>query len=121
MAADHQRSVPVFGPFCRLEAPKGQDANTVVLQVLSGEIWGEEARAGDGPTVQAYARPLRAGERGIEFWAFQAPDTLFGPRPSWRTPGSHLVIESEGGREVAKLRVAFVRVSQDLLHASTAL
>jgi hypothetical protein len=120
VAADHQLSVPVFGPFCRLEAPKGQDAETVVLQALSGEIWGEAPRTGVRPTVQAYARLLRAGERGIEFWAFQAPDTLSGPRPAWRTPGPHLAIESEDGREVAKLRVAFVRISQDLLHASAA-
>jgi hypothetical protein len=120
VAADHRLSVPVFGPFCHLEARRGQDAATVVLQILSGEIWGEAPRAGFRPTVQAYARPLRKGERGIEFWAFQAPDTLSGPRPAWRTPGPHLAIESEDGREVAKLRVAFVRISQGLFHASTA-
>jgi hypothetical protein len=96
------------------------DAETVVLQALSGEIWGEAPRVGFRPSVKAYARPLRPGESGIEFWAFQAPDTLFGPRPNWRTPGPHLAIGSEDGREVAKLRVAFVRISQDLLHASAA-
>jgi hypothetical protein len=118
VAADHHQMVPIFGPFCRLEAPKGQSAATAVLQALSGEVWGEVPRDGLRPAVQAHGRALRARESGIEFWAFQAPDTRFGPRPYWLTPGPSLVVEHDGGREVAKLQVAFVRVTQDLLHAA---
>jgi hypothetical protein len=116
VAADHHVNVPVYGPFCRLQAGKGQSARTAVAQALSGEIWGEIPQHGVRPAVQAYGRPLRGGESGIEFWAFAAPDTRFGPRPYWQRPGPHLVVEHEDGREVAKLRVAFVRVTQDLLH-----
>lgn len=115
MAADHHASAPVYGPFCRLAARRGQNARTTVAQALSGEIWGEVPRFGVRPAVQAYARPLRAGESGIEFWAFEAPSTRFGPRPYWSLPGPHLIVELKCGREIAKLRVAFVRVTQDLL------
>lgn len=116
MASDHRISVPVSGPFCRLEAIPGQDAATAVKQMLSGEIWGRAARHGVRAAVQAYGRPLRLGERGVEFWSFQPPNERFGPRPSWYKPGPHLRIETIDGREVAMMRVAFTRISQELLH-----
>ena len=53
-----------FGPFHRLLAPKVQDTETLINQLVSGEIWGRPTRWGD---------------------------------------------------EVAKLQVAFVRITQDLL------
>lgn len=113
---DHySRSATVYGPFRRLEAPKGQTARTAVEQALSGEIWGEVPRHGITPTVEAYPGELKDGESGIEFWAFGRPDTRFGPRPRWFQAGAFLTIEEDGGREVAKLLVAFVRITQDLL------
>jgi hypothetical protein len=116
VAKDHTISVPVYGPFCRLEATPGQDAATAVRQILSGEVWGRVPRNRLWPTVQAYGRPLRPGESGIEFWSFQPPDGHFGPRPQWHRPGAHLWIETVDGREVAMMRVAFTRITQDLLH-----
>lgn len=88
---------------------------TAVAQALSGEVWGEVPRHGITPTVEAYPGALREGESGIEFWAFQAPDTRYGPRPRWFRAGAFLTIEEDGGREVAKLDVAFVKITQDLL------
>lgn len=115
---DHHASATVFGPFCRVEAPGGQTTKTAVLQALSGEVWGAAPRYGDTPQVQAFAaRALKDGESGIEFWSFQPPDTRFGPAPYWLTPGDHLRVEHDpgAGRELAKLRVAFIRITQDLL------
>jgi hypothetical protein len=116
-ATDHHIGTRVYGPFSRLKAAKGQTAATVVKQALSGEIWGETPRYGATPAVQAYGRGLRPGESGIEFYAFAPPDTRWGS-PYWRTENEHLAIEKAGGRAVAKLRVAFVRITQDLLDAA---
>jgi hypothetical protein len=112
---DHRVPSTFYGPFHRRSAAKGQDAATAVLQALSGEVWGETPRHGATPAVQAYAGSIPDGQDGIEFWARQAPDSQFGPRPFWRIPGEHLRVELEGGREVAKLRVAFTRITQNLL------
>ena len=68
----------VYGPFHRRLAPGVQDDETVVLQILSGEVWGKPASWGGSPQVKAYHGPL--------------PDV----------------------EEVAKLQVAFVRITQDL-------
>jgi hypothetical protein len=65
----------VFGPFHRLLAPKVQDTETVIKQLMSGEIWGYPANWGGTPAVKAI----------------------------------------EDSNEVAKLQVAFVRITQDLL------
>ena len=111
----HSMTATVYGPFRRLEAPKGQTARAAVDQALSGEVWGEVPRYGMTPTVQAYPGALRAGETGIEFWAFGPPDTRYGPQPRWFRAGAFLTIEEDGDREVAKLKVAFVRITQDLL------
>jgi hypothetical protein len=116
MATDHHLGTRVYGPFTRLEAAKGQSPATAVPQALSGEVWGEIPRYGETAAVQAHGRALRDGESGIEFYALAPPDTRWGP-PYWRRAGEHLVVEEDGGRPVAKLRVAFVRITQDLLDA----
>jgi hypothetical protein len=103
----------VFGPFHRLVAPKVQDTETVIKQLLSGEIWGRPARWGHSPTVKAYAGALTPGETGIEFWSFQPPASPHAHRVYWRTSGRFVTIEHSN--DVAKLQVAFVRITQDLL------
>lgn len=60
------------GPFHRLESPT-QTAAIAVLQVNSGEIWGQSARGSDIPSVKAYRKALPSGERGIEFTTVVAP------------------------------------------------
>src|ERR1044072_3743517 len=116
MSHDHLASTALlYGPFRRLEAAKGQTARASIVQALSGEVWGEVPRNGFSPAVQAYPGALRDGESGIEFWAFAPPDTRFAPQPRWFRAGAFLAIEQDGGREVAKLKVAFVRITQDLL------
>jgi hypothetical protein len=96
-----------------------QDDATVVLQALSGEIWGRTRNGAAVPVVEAYGRGLRRGERGIEFYALVAPDREWGMRPYWTIPGAHFRVEQDaGGREVGKLQVAFVRITQDLLDAA---
>lgn len=116
---DHHAGEAFYGPFCRLEVTEGgQLLADAVKQALSGEIWGAVPNWGGSPQVQAYGRGLRPDETGIEFWARQAPDTRHGPRPYWLRPGPHLRIEHDNGRDLAKLRVAFVRISQDVLHAA---
>lgn len=112
-AMPNSQTRTVFGPFHRLVAPKVQDAETVVKQLLSGEIWGRPARWGYSPTVKAYAGALTAGESGIEFWSFQRPASPHAHRVYWRTGGRFVTIDHSN--EVAKLQVAFVRITQDLL------
>ncbi|WP_027005839.1 hypothetical protein [Conexibacter woesei] len=120
MAAALHLATKVFGPFCRLRTPgESQDDATAVLQALSGEIWGRMRNGVAMPAVEAYGRGLRSGERGIEFYALTAPDREWGMRPYWTVPGSHFRIERDAdGREVGKLQVAFVRITQDLLDAA---
>jgi hypothetical protein len=120
VAADHHVSTRIFGPFCRLQTPTHhQNTATAVRQALSGEVWGATANGEARPVVQAHGRALREGESGIEFYAFAPPDDRYGPRPYWGTPGEHLTIEQQDdGREVAKLRVAFVKITQDVLNAA---
>jgi len=103
----------VYGPFHRRLAPGVQDAATVVLQVLSGEIWGRPASWGGSPAVKAHRGALPAGIAGIEFWAFQAPDTPWGPRMYWREPGEFVSAARQADTVV--LKVAFVRITQDLI------
>ncbi len=105
----------VYGPFHRLEADLTQDAATAVRQLLSGEVWGKCEPFGLLPKVKAYRGPLREGDSGVEFWAFQAPDHPHGPRGHWSSPSKYVTIDHE--TETAKLSVAFVRVTQDLLEA----
>jgi hypothetical protein len=94
-------------------APDAQDAETVVNQVLSGEVWGRAPSWGGSPAVKAYPGALRAGDSGIEFWAFQPPDSPAGPRAYWRTTGPFLALDE--ANDLVMLQVAFVRVTQDLL------
>jgi hypothetical protein len=102
----------VAGPFHRLLAPEVQDADTIVKQLLSGEVWGRPPRWGGGPQVKAYRGGLPDAASGFEFWAFQAPDNQFGPRALWYSAGPYVAIEPED--EVVKLQIAFVRITQDL-------
>jgi hypothetical protein len=102
----------VVGPFSRLLAPDVQDADTIVKQLLSGEIWGEAPSWGGPPQVKAYARVLDADASGFEFWAFQAPDTRYGPRGLWYSPGPYVTIDEM--QAVVRLRIAFVKITQDL-------
>lgn len=80
---------------------------------------GEVPRTGYTPTVEAYPGALESGESGIEFWAFERPDTRYGPRPRWFRSGAFLVVEPDDGRDVAKLKVAFVKITQDLLEEAS--
>jgi hypothetical protein len=102
-----------FGPFHRLLAPKVQDTETVVKQLLSGEIWGYPANWGGTPAVKAYYGELDPTADGIEFWSFQAPEAPHAHRVYWRTDGPFVTIDKVNN--VAKLHVAFVRITQDLL------
>jgi hypothetical protein len=123
MASDNYVPTRVYGPFCRLQTPTpNQDLATAVKQVLSGELWGAVSNRLAKAEVQAYGRPLAEGESGIEFYALTAPDARWGPRPCWAVPGPHLVVDKQpDGREVARLRVAFVRITQDVLHAAASI
>jgi len=57
----------MFGPYHRKHNERTQSDDTVVLQIESGEIWGGAARWGAIPTVRAYAKPIPAEQKGIEF------------------------------------------------------
>ena len=111
MASSQTRTA--FGPFHRLLAPKVQDTETVIKQLMTGQIWGRPTRWGDSPAVKAYAGALTPGDTGIEFWSFQAPDTPAGRRAYWRTDGPFVTIDKTN--DLARLHVAFVRITQDLL------
>lgn len=119
MATELHVPIEVFGPFCRLRTPgDGQGDATAVLQALSGEIWGKTRNGVESPAVEAFGRGLRADEAGIEFYALSPPDVVSGPRPYWRNAGNHFRIERDAeGREIGKLQVAFVRITQDLFDA----
>ena len=102
----------VFGPFSRRLAPRAQDAETMVKQLLSGELWGYAPSWGGSPQVKGYARALDEGDSGFEFWAFQAPDVRHGPKGLWYSPGPYVTIDEM--QVVVKLKIAFVKVTQDL-------
>jgi hypothetical protein len=112
---NHERRY-LYGPFFR-RFSETQTSATTVKQLLSGEIWGKTPRQGLSPTVQAFAGPLPAGETGIEFWAFQKPDNVFGPISHWNSEGPYVTIDKAA--EVAKLSAAFVRVSPSLIKESS--
>jgi hypothetical protein len=124
VANDHRSPTTVYGPFSRWETPGASGAQslaTAVKQVLSGEIWGETANGVARPKVEAHRGPIPEGKVGIEFYALAPPDSQFGPRPYWVRPGPNLSVEydNDKGRDVAKLRVAFVKITQDLLHEAS--
>ena len=110
-APDQQRTV--YGPFYRLRADDVQDIQTIVKQVLSGELWGKPPRFGrDTPQAKGYRGSLPEGNEGFEFWAFQPPDSYAGPHARWWTPGTDLTLDST--LEVVKLKIAFVKITQSL-------
>jgi hypothetical protein len=104
--------VYLYGPFHRRHSPT-QSARTMVKQLLSGEVWGKVPRYGISLAVEAIPGPLPPGQTGFEFWAFEEPDRAVGPRSQWTKGGPYVTIDS--GAEVAKLKVAISRVTQDLL------
>jgi hypothetical protein len=108
---NHERRY-LYGPFFR-RFSETQSPATTVKQLLTGEIWGKTPRWGRSPAVQAFAGPLPSGTTGIEFWAFQSPDNVFGPINHWSSEGPYVTIDTAA--EVAKLSAAFVRVSADLI------
>jgi len=62
-----EQEAPMAGPFCRWESLT-QTPAIALVQVRSGEIWGDTPKNGGlEPTVQAYPWPLAAARRGIEF------------------------------------------------------
>ena len=64
-----------YGPFHRILSPT-QSNEVAKLQVESQEIWGRPRQGSDIPQVQAYSGPLPAGEKGIEFEAYIAPERV---------------------------------------------
>jgi hypothetical protein len=58
--------MPFLGVFYRRES-NTQTSRDALVQVASKEIWGQTPQNGLGPTVQAYAGPIPAVSRGIEF------------------------------------------------------
>jgi hypothetical protein len=108
----------LYGPYRRLETPgDGQNALTAVEQALSGEVWGKKVNGIWSPVVEAFGGCLRDGDTGIEFYALARPESAWG-RPKWQTVGPRLRVEVDtDGRDVAKLQVAFVKITQDLLDA----
>lgn len=101
----------VYGPFHRREAPKGQDTAALVKQVLSGELWGYPPLSGGAARVKAYRDALPDGQSGFEFWAFAEPDN-WGPRVFWRVAKPFVDVDT--GEDVVKLKLAFVKITQDL-------
>lgn len=103
---------PVYGPFFRLISDT-QDAAAARSQALSGEVWGRVPRWGLVPTVKAFPGQLPFGAEGIEFWSFEEPDQAVGPRSYWSQRGPFVTIEDS--EELAKLKIAFVRITQSLI------
>jgi hypothetical protein len=108
---NHQR-VPVYGPFYRLRS-ETQDEITVAAQIVSGEVWGRVPRWGLSPAVEAYPGSLPVNASGVEFFAFAAPDRPWGPRSHWSISGQYVTIDASN--ELAKLSVAFVRITPGLI------
>ena len=74
--------------------------------------------SGDVPLAQAHRNRLPEDAVGIEFYAFSAPDKLYGA-PEWRSPkiddsGKQLVFIEDDATlgEVVKVKVAITRVTQ---------
>lgn len=108
---NHHTDKTVYGPFYRLLAPT-QTARTVLDQLSNGQIWGRAPSWNGPPAVKAHVGSIPDGDSGIEFWAFQAPDSPYGTRAFWRRPGPEVHLDDGG--DLVKLNVAFVRITQDL-------
>ena len=79
----------------RLESPTQTPADAA-RQVASGEIWGRTPFGSDRPKVKAYAGPLPAGRRGIEFVTDVSPHSGgHAMRPEWSGPTPGVVVEGE--------------------------
>jgi len=97
-----------FGPFHRLESPS-QTVDVAQLQERSGEIWGRAPYNSHVPKVQAYARPLPEGARGIEFYTDVAVDS--GGHPllvEWSGPRLGVRVEND----FAKIRCVITQNTQ---------
>lgn len=86
-----------FGPFSRRESNTQTPADALE-QVRTNEIWGSAARYSCGPCVRAYAHPLAAGVRGIDFMTPTEPHPNSNPFDVlWyypETPGVMLRVRS---------------------------
>ena len=106
---------PVYGPFYRIEAPKGQDVDAMIKQILSGELWGRRPSFGGDARAKAYNGSLPENASGFEFWAFTPPDNYQPQGPNyWRNPSTYVEVGVDDEGDVVKLRLAFVKVTQDL-------
>jgi len=92
----------------RVESPT-QTQTDAMAQQKSGELWGFPARGSDVPKVKAYAGPLPAEMRGIEFSTEVPPDTSCPPGYAlWSGPRAGVIVE--GNR--AKIRIEVLRNAQ---------
>jgi hypothetical protein len=96
-----------YGPYYRVESDPGQTAEVAEQQERSGEIWGGVKRGifhTPFPSVKAYAGPLPAGVRGVEFYTAVKP-----------TDESPVMVQWYGtaGEEWAKIRVRITKNTQD--------
>jgi hypothetical protein len=65
--------VSFYGVFYRVETHL-QTAEVAAMQAATREIWGRTPKYGLEPTVEAYAGPLPAPRRGIQFDTDIRPD-----------------------------------------------
>ena len=90
----------------RLASPTQTDSDAV-LQMASGEIWGQPSFWSNRPTVKSYAGPLPQDRAGIEFRISVPPDPGGAPgRPKWSGPRSGVEV-AEG---FAKLKCIVTKV-----------
>jgi hypothetical protein len=96
-----------YGVFSRRESPTQSPADALE-QVRSGEIWGSTARYNCSPCVRAYASPLVAGQRGIDFATRTAPHPHSMPfEVRWYHPETiGVVLRSRGGSDFACIDAA---------------
>jgi hypothetical protein len=82
----------------RLESPT-QTPEDAAKQEATGEIWGRAARGSDLAKVKAYAGPLPAGRKGIEFTTDMPPDEGCPPDlPTWRAGREGVTVEGDYAR-----------------------
>jgi hypothetical protein len=92
----------IFGVFRRVETDL-QTPAIAIEQVRSCEIWGRISRHGNKPCVKAYAGPLPAAVRGIEFTTTTRPEPDQGPlHVNWYHPDTPKVtLKHKGGEDFA--------------------
>jgi hypothetical protein len=94
----------------RLESPT-QTPEVAAKQEATGEVWGRAARGSDLAKVKAYAGPLPAGRRGVEFTTDMPPDEGCPPDlPTWRAGREGVTVEGD----YARIRVRVTKNTQRL-------